>query len=343
MKKLSLNLKSAQNPVKQTALDIYCVKLCDCRLKTNHVDSWAEKQFYNNLSGGSGPGGNAKGKGKNWIQQGETIGAPQNRRGGAYGADGVGGWLGGDGSMGNGNKGGSMGGNGYGMGGGGKNSWGGGKQQQQQYDPYAHPEGPVRPKGPQKVPDKYTEEQETKLDAWVTAKRTKNFEDADRIRDELKEEGIDAAKARPKGYVGTFGHALGSYTEEQDAKLDEWVAMKRAKNFEAADALRAELRMEGIDCATARPGKQGNAQAWWAQDHGGTYTKGSGGTGKGYSNQQQGGGYNQSYGQNQNYQRNSYGMGGGMGGGSGLASYLETGSKNGFIDTSVLRGPESLL
>eukprot|EP00320_Phaeocystis_rex_P010183 CAMPEP_0119071516 /NCGR_PEP_ID=MMETSP1178-20130426/51134_1 /TAXON_ID=33656 /ORGANISM="unid sp, Strain CCMP2000" /LENGTH=68 /DNA_ID=CAMNT_0007053453 /DNA_START=49 /DNA_END=252 /DNA_ORIENTATION=+ len=38
---------------------------------------------------------------------------------------------------------------------------------------------------------------EKQLDAWVQAKRIKDFATADRIRDELRAEGVEPDKARP--------------------------------------------------------------------------------------------------------------------------------------------------
>ena len=40
-------------------------------------------------------------------------------------------------------------------------------------------------------------ESEARLDAWIDAKRAKDFATADRIRDELRAKGIEPDQARP--------------------------------------------------------------------------------------------------------------------------------------------------
>jgi len=45
----------------------------------------------------------------------------------------------------------------------------------------------------------------------------------------------------------------GNYDAETEEQLDQWVAAKREKNFATADAIRAELRIKGIDPDTVRP------------------------------------------------------------------------------------------
>ena len=42
---------------------------------------------------------------------------------------------------------------------------------------------------------------EAKLDAWVTAKRNKAYEEADKLRAALRADGVDTEAARPVGYV----------------------------------------------------------------------------------------------------------------------------------------------
>ena len=45
----------------------------------------------------------------------------------------------------------------------------------------------------------------------------------------------------------------GPYDAETESQLDEWVELKRNRDFEAADKLREELRNRGIDTAVERP------------------------------------------------------------------------------------------
>jgi cysteinyl-tRNA synthetase len=127
------------------------------------------------------------------------------------------------------------------------------------------------------------------LDKWVDAKRAKDFREADRIREDLRAQGIEPEHHRPdrkredamSGYgfpppaqmVQVYGHAgpgmhaypmhapamsmgpqvppAGSWWAE--ARLDEWVEAKRAKDFKAADSIRDELRDRGIQPDMFRP------------------------------------------------------------------------------------------
>ena len=83
---------------------------------------------------------------------------------------------------------------------------------------------------------------ERKLDEWVAAKRNKDFETADRIREDLRAGGIDPDIARPRD--------MAQAVEQQ---LDRWVAAKRARDFETADTIREQLRARGIDPDKVRP------------------------------------------------------------------------------------------
>jgi hypothetical protein len=93
-------------------------------------------------------------------------------------------------------------------------------------------------------------ELDAKLDRWVQLKRARNFAAADVLEAELKAEGVDnpkSARPDPRRTPKSFG-------AEIDAKLDQWVQLKRAKNFAAADALEAELKAAGVDDPkSARP------------------------------------------------------------------------------------------
>merc|ERR1740138_56836 len=66
--------------------------------------------------------------------------------------------------------------------------------------------------------------------------------------------GKGSAKAKP-----------GPYDPETEAKLDEWVQAKRARDFQTSDAIQAELEAQGIDTKAARPDpKKAGANLWAA-------------------------------------------------------------------------------
>eukprot|EP00966_Prymnesium_polylepis_P105264 2437923-Prymnesium_polylepis.1 len=111
------------------------------------------------------------------------------------------------------------------------------------------------------------------LDRWVDAKRARDFAKADQLREDLRSRGVEPDKARPSmtaqfkeqarvrppppQWHGGPNAALPSYGAPPplpvEAKLDQWVAAKRAKDFATADHLREELRAAGIDAEKARP------------------------------------------------------------------------------------------
>lgn len=91
-------------------------------------------------------------------------------------------------------------------------------------------------------PDPWVEDQ---LDRWVDAKRAKDFKTADRLREDLRKNGVDPDKARPPDQKDT--------PADIDRQLDRWVEAKRAKDFQAADNIRVALRAKGIDPDTERP------------------------------------------------------------------------------------------
>jgi hypothetical protein len=119
---------------------------------------------------------------------------------------------------------------------------------------------------------------EDKLTRWVAAKRAKDFDEADRLRDALRTAGVDPEIVRPVGtrprdsrgaqhrsrspipfhppppaLHGGYAPALPRYDRLTEAKLELWVAAKRKKDFTTADKLRDELRKIGVDPDTARP------------------------------------------------------------------------------------------
>merc|ERR1712014_350803 len=56
-----------------------------------------------------------------------------------------------------------------------------------------------------------------------------------------------------------------TYDPETEAKLDQWVQAKRARDFTTSDAIQAELEAQGVDTKAARPDpKKGGAYPWGA-------------------------------------------------------------------------------
>jgi len=105
------------------------------------------------------------------------------------------------------------------------------------------------------------EDAQAKLDAWVQAKRSRDFETADGIAQELRAQGIEPETERPhkwepsKRREGDRREGERREGEDAQAKLDAWVEAKRKHDFEAADALRQELRTQGIEPGQERPHK----------------------------------------------------------------------------------------
>ena len=110
---------------------------------------------------------------------------------------------------------------------------------------------------------RFSPEIEAKLKEWVDAKRTKDFETADRLREELRAGdppvNPDVVRPSPGANLGGAYSQPQRYDAETNAQLDKWVDAKRGKNFSLADKLREELRAKGVDPDTARPagGPQG--------------------------------------------------------------------------------------
>lgn len=120
---------------------------------------------------------------------------------------------------------------------------------------------------------------------WFEAREAQNFDVADKIREHLRSQGIEPSHCqRPMG-SGGFGKAAGkgaqrggapygsvsqllnagggggggqsgSFDEATEAQLDEWWQAKQEYNFNAADAIRNDLRTQGIEPDQHRP-KQG--------------------------------------------------------------------------------------
>merc|ERR1712190_463574 len=107
-------------------------------------------------------------------------------------------------------------------------------------------------------------ETEAKLEQWVQAKRASDFQTSDAIQAELEAQGIDTYAARPEIKRAGASRAYGSYANpsaasgpkydpETEAKLDQWVQAKRARDFTTSDAIQAELEAHGVDTKAARP------------------------------------------------------------------------------------------
>ena len=66
------------------------------------------------------------------------------------------------------------------------------------------------------------------------------------------------------GAYGTQWGGSGQHSAHlTDAKLDEWVAAKRAKDYATADRIREELRMVGVDPDTVRPAANNKRARPW--------------------------------------------------------------------------------
>eukprot|EP00928_Gymnodinium_smaydae_P053451 TRINITY_DN37436_c0_g1_i1.p1 TRINITY_DN37436_c0_g1~~TRINITY_DN37436_c0_g1_i1.p1 ORF type:complete len:342 (-),score=67.58 TRINITY_DN37436_c0_g1_i1:103-1059(-) len=119
---------------------------------------------------------------------------------------------------------------------------------------------------------------EEKLDRWVEAKRKRKFAEADSIRDELRQSGIDPDKARPGDIEHSFaakgmlkgdggapvlkGKGKGPNFNMQrmfdpwiEGKLDRWVEAKLNQDYALADEIRNEIRALGINPDDARPAR----------------------------------------------------------------------------------------
>ena len=87
-----------------------------------------------------------------------------------------------------------------------------------------------------------------KLDQWVRSKRAKDFFSADRIRDELRKEGIEAKKIRPADK-----NLQASQAGETDRQLKAWDQAKKNGDEATASRLADLLRLKGVE---ATPGRE---------------------------------------------------------------------------------------
>merc|ERR1719388_72483 len=66
---------------------------------------------------------------------------------------------------------------------------------------------------------------------------------------------------------GGGGGCGGTYDAATEARLDEWVQAKRARDFVTSDAIQAELEAQGIDTKAARPDpRKAGGNAWGDSD-----------------------------------------------------------------------------
>ena len=64
----------------------------------------------------------------------------------------------------------------------------------------------------------YSAAVEAKLDAWLAAKRSQNFEEADRLRSAIRQEGVEPEDARPIGYVKPLSQEKLEAKQRRDLK-----------------------------------------------------------------------------------------------------------------------------
>ena len=106
----------------------------------------------------------------------------------------------------------------------------------------------------------FDEATEALLDAWVAAKRDRDFRRADAMAERLREKDIEPSIARPPpGARRRLQSArlpnpeIGPFDEETQDMLDRWVEARRQRNFGVADGLRDKLREMNIEPEASRP------------------------------------------------------------------------------------------
>lgn len=116
---------------------------------------------------------------------------------------------------------------------------------------------------------------EALLDAWVVAKRERDYASADDLAARLRARDIEPAVARPPpgahrrqkhGSAAVANPELGPFDFNTEEMLDGWVTARRTRNFEMADQLRDQLRAMNIEPELSRPapgsppGRRGGAR-----------------------------------------------------------------------------------
>ena len=103
---------------------------------------------------------------------------------------------------------------------------------------------------------------EALLDAWVVAKRERDYASADDLAARLRAWDIEPAVARPppganrrqkRGSAQVANPELGPFDFNTEEMLDGWVTARRTRNFEMADQLRDQLRAMNIEPQVSRP------------------------------------------------------------------------------------------
>lgn len=85
---------------------------------------------------------------------------------------------------------------------------------------------------------------EDRLEEWREAKQRADYDTADRIRAELRAEGVDPDKRRRTGGGSSYGSRREPSVEE---KIQTWQDAKARKDFATADRIRSELRAQGVE------------------------------------------------------------------------------------------------
>merc|ERR1712048_1255583 len=99
------------------------------------------------------------------------------------------------------------------------------------------------------------------LNEWHAAKDQKNWTVADRIRQRMRDRGIEPDKLpRPQGTMtGGYGaqhkssttrsapYGNSTFDRHTEKQLDLWWDHKQKKHYEAADKIRQQLRAQGIE------------------------------------------------------------------------------------------------
>lgn len=109
---------------------------------------------------------------------------------------------------------------------------------------------------------RYDDAVEAKLDAWLAAKRTGAFEEADRLRQALRHEGVEPDEARPKGYKAPISQAQLDAKKEREGKKAKCFNCGAKGHLSSACPMAAGSKVcyycgsadhQGKDCPNAPP------------------------------------------------------------------------------------------